>query len=350
MTKTFSIQLPVFSSGNRKSIVQNRKWVGMGALLITFAMCTAVAQAQQPGKIHRIGFLSGGVPGSSPDIEAFRQGLRDLGYVEGQNLVIEYRYTERKADRYPELLSDLVRLQVDVIIGDGTGATIAAKKATSTIPIVMTSTTDPVGNGLITSLARPGGNVTGLTNIGGELGEKLLELLKEINPRLTRVVIVIPGGPAPANKLFVKETEVPARALRIQLISLVVRGPEDYEGVVRAATKERANALLSRLPPGTPSADRKQFMDLAVKSRLSVVSGTNLDTEAGGLISYGRDPRESYRRAATYVDKILKGAKPADLPVEAPTKFEFVINLKTAKALNLTIPQSVLYRADRVIK
>ena len=313
-------------------------------------MCGAVAQAQQTGKVHRIGFLSGGVPGSSPDIEAFRQGLRDLGYVEGKNLVIEYRYTERKADRYPDLLSDLVRLKVDIIIGDGTGATIAAKKATSTIPIVMTSTTDPVGNGLITSLARPGGNVTGLTNIGGELGGKLLELLKEVIPRLTRVAIVIPGGPAPANKLFVKETEVPARALRVQLISLVVRGPEDYEGVVRAATKERANALLSRLPPGTPSADRKQFMDLAAKSHLPVVSGTNLDTEAGGLISYGRDPRESYRRAATYVDKILKGAKPADLPVEAPTKFEFVINLKTAKVLNLTIPQSVLYRADRVIK
>ena len=307
-------------------------------------------RAQQPAKVHRIGVLSGGVPGSSPDIEAFRQGLRDLGYVEGQNLVIEYRYTERKADRYPELLSDLVRLKVDVIIGDGTGATIAAKKATSTIPIVMTSTTDPVGNGLVASLARPGGNVTGLTNISGELGGKLVELLKEIVPRLTRVAIVIPGGLGAANKLFVKETEVPARALKIQLISLVVRGPEDYEGAVRAATKQRANALLSRLPPGTPSADRKQFMELAVKSRLPVVSATNLDTEAGGLISYGRDPRESYRRAATFVDKILKGTKPADLPVEQPMKFEFVINLKAAKQIGLTIPPNVLARADRVIK
>ena len=309
-----------------------------------------LAEAQQQAKVHRIGVLSGGVPGYSPDIEAFRQGLRDLGYVEGKNLVIEYRYTERKADRYPDLLSDLVRLKVDVIIGLGTGPTIAAKKATSTIPIVMTSTTDPVGNGLIASLARPGGNVTGLTNISGELGGKLLELLKEIDSRLTRVAIVLPGGLGAASKLFVKETEVPARALRVQLISLVVRGPEDYEGAVRAATKERANALLSRLPPGTPFADRKQFVELAVKSRLPVVSATNLDTEAGGLISYGRDPRESYRRAATYVDKILKGAKPADLPVEQPTKFEFVINLKTAKALNLTIPQSVLYRADKVIR
>ena len=233
--------------------VENPNWAGIVAIAVAFTMCGAVAQAQQAGKIHRIGFLSSGVPGSSPDIEAFRQGLRDLGYVEGKNLVIEYRYTERKADRYPDLLSDLVGLKVDVIIGDGTGATIAAKKATSTIPIVMTSTTDPVGNGLITSLARPGGNVTGLTNISGELGGKLLELLKEIVPRVTRVAIVIPGGGlGTANKLFLKETEVPARALRVQLISLVVRGPEDYEGAVRAATKERATLF-------SPAAARYSF-------------------------------------------------------------------------------------------
>jgi putative ABC transport system substrate-binding protein len=321
-------------------------------LPVTFLLATAFfAEAQQPVKVHRIGFLSGAVPGSSPDIEAFREGLRDLGYGEGKNLVIEYRYTERNANRYPDLLSDLVRLKVDVIIGDGTEATIAAKKATSTIPIVMTSATDPVGNGIIASLARPGGNVTGLSNISGELGGKLLELLKEIDPRLARVAIVIPGGrPGPANRLFIKETEGPARALGVQLISLVVRGPEDYEGAVRAATKERANALLSRLPPGTPYSQRKQFVELAVKSRLPVVSATNLDTEAGGLMSYGRDPRESYRRAATYVDKILKGAKPADLPVEQPTKLELVINLKTAKQIGVTVPQKVLIRADKVIK
>jgi ABC-type uncharacterized transport system substrate-binding protein len=313
------------------------------------ALCNSSA-AQQPAKLHRIGVLSGGVPGSSPDIEAFRQGLRDLGYVEGKNLVIEYRYSERDVNRYPDLLSDLLRLKVNVIICEGTSATIAAKKATSTVAIVMTSTTDPVGNGLIASLARPGGNVTGLTSIGLELGGKLLELLKEIDPRLSRVAIVIPGGPARANKLFVKETEIIARALRVHLTSLVVRGPDDYEDAVRAAIKERQNALLSRLPPGTPSAHRKQFMDLAAQSHLPVVSGTNLDTEAGGLISYGRDPNESYRRAATYVDKILKGAKPADLPVEAPTKLELVINLKTVKQIGLTIPQKVLARADRVIK
>jgi ABC-type uncharacterized transport system substrate-binding protein len=341
-------------SGQKSEVI---KGTALGTLLFGLSVFGVLllalsfpVQAQQTGKIYRIGFLSGAVPGSSPDIEAFREGLRDLGYVEGKNLVIEYRYTERKADRFPDLLSDLVRLKVDVIIGDGTGATSAAKKATSTIPIVMTSTTDPVGNGLIASLARPGGNVTGLSNVSGELGGKLLELLKEIDPRLTRVAIVIPGGQGAANKLFVKQTEVPARALRVQLISLVVRGPEDYEGAVRAATKERANALLSRLPPGTPSAHRKQFVELAAKSRLPVVSATNLDTEAGGLMSYGRDPRESYRRAATYVDKILKGAKPADLPVEQPTKLELVINLKTAKQIGVTVPQKVLIRADKVIQ
>ena len=308
------------------------------------------AEAQQGSKTYRVGFLSGGVPGSSPDIEAFREGLRELGYVEGKNLFIEYRHTEGNNARYPDLASELVRLKVDLIIGNGTTPTMAAKKATNTIPIVMTSTTDPVRNGLIASLARPGGNVTGLTNISSDVGGKLLELLKEIDPKLTRVAIVIPGGPATANKLFVQDTELPARELKVQLLTLVARGPEDYEGVVQAARKERANALLSRLPPGTPFAHRTQFMDLAGKSRIPVVSGQNLDVEAGGLISYGWDRRDLYRRAATYVDKIFKGANPADLPVEQPRKFELVINLKTAKQIGLTIPQKVLARADRVIK
>jgi putative ABC transport system substrate-binding protein len=332
------------------------KRVAVPSILIAVVLLAlgVTAEAQQLGKVHRIGILSGGFPGSSADIEAFRQGLRDHGYVEGKNLIIEYRYAEGKRDRYPDLVSDLVRLKVDVIIANGTEPTAAAKKATSTIPIVMTSSTNPERTGLIASLARPGGNVTGLTEISGELGGKILELLKEVVPRLTRVAIVLPssrsGELGAASKLFVKEIEVPARALTVQIISLVVRGPEDYEGAVRAATKERANALLSRLPPGTPSAHRKQFMDLAAKSRLPVGSGQNLDTEAGGLLSYGWDRRDQYRRAAIYVEKILKGSKPADLPVEAPLKFEFTINLKTAKALNLTIPQSVLYRADKVIK
>ena len=310
--------------------------------------------AQQLGTVHRIGVLSGGFPGSSPDIDAFRQGLRDLGYVEGKNLIIEHRYAEGKPDRYTKLVSDLLRLKVDVIVANGSAPTAAAKKATSTIPIVMTSSTDPERTGLIVSLAQLGGNVIGVTEISGELAGKLLELLKEVVPRLTRVGIVLPvsqtGELAAASKLFVKELELPARALTVQIISLAVRGPEDYEGAVRAANKERSNALLTRLPPGTPSAHRKQFMDLAAKSRLPVASGQNLDTEAGGLLSYGWDRRDLYRRAATYVDKILKGTKPGDLPVERPTKFEFVINLKAAKALDLTIPQSVLYRADKVIR
>jgi putative ABC transport system substrate-binding protein len=319
-----------------------------------FALCLPV-EAQQLGKVHRIGVLSGGSPGSSADIEAFQQGLRDHGYVEGKNLITEYRYAEGKRDRYPDLVSDLIRLKVDVIIANGTELTAAAKKATSTIPIVMTSSTDPERTGLIASVARPAGNVTGVTEISGELAGKLLELLREVIPRLTRVAIVFTASGqtaelGAASKLYVKEVEVPARALTVQIISLVVRGPDDYEGAVRAATKERANALLSRLPPGTPFAHRKQLMELAAKSRLPVGSGQNLDTEAGGLLSYGWDRRALYRRAATYVDKILKGAKPADLPVEQPKKFEFVINLKTAKRIGLTIPPNVLARADEVIK
>jgi putative ABC transport system substrate-binding protein len=303
------------------------------------------AEAQQPKTIPRIGFLAGA--GSAPP-QAFLQGLRDLGYVEGRNIAFEYQTAAFNAERYPDLAAELVRLKVDIIVTDTTGTALAAKKATTTIPIVMTTSSDPVGDGLIASMARPGGNVTGLTNIAGELGGKLLELLKEIVPTFARMAIVLPGGQA--DKRFLKGTEIPARALRVQLIPLVARGPEDYESTVRAATKERANGFLSRLGPRPSFAHRKKFMELAAKSRLPVVSGSNLDSEAGGLISYGRNPRESYRRAATYVDKILKGAKPADLPVEAPMKLELVINLKAAKQIGLTIPPNVLARADKVIR
>ena len=311
---------------------------------VLFAFCSTV-EAQQVGKVPRIGYLAGA--GSAPS-QAFLEGLRDLGYVEGKNIAFEYRSAGFNAERYGALAAELVGLKVDIIVADTTGTAMAAKKATTTIPIVMTTSSDPVGDGLIASMARPGGNVTGLTNIAGELGGKLLELLKEIVPNLARVAIVLPGGQA--DKLFLKETETPARALRVRLIPLVARGPEEYESTVRAATKERANGFLSRLGPRPSSAHRKKFMELAAKSRLPVVSGLNLDTESGGLISYGRDPRESYRRAATYVDKILRGAKPADLPVEAPMKLELVINLKAAKQIGLTIPPNVLARADKVIR
>jgi len=326
-------------------------------LATVLSALAALAQAQQSGKIHRLGVLSGGFPGPSPDMEAFRQGLRDLGYIEGKNLFIEYRHAEGQGSRYPELASDLVRLKVDVIVANGTELTRAAKQATSTIPIVMTSSTDPERTGLISSLAQPGGNVTGVTESSGALAGKQLELFKEIIPKLSRLAIVLPISGrtdvlAGASKVFVTELEAPARELSVQIIPipLTVRGPDDYEDAVRAATKERANALFSRLPPGTPFDHRKQLMQLATKSRLPVGSGQNLDTEAGGIMSYGWDRRDLYRRAATYVDKILKGAKPGNLPVEQPTKIELVVNLKTANEIGLTIPQRVLLKADRVIK
>jgi ABC-type uncharacterized transport system substrate-binding protein len=237
---------------------------------------------------------------------------------------------------------------VAIILADGTSPALAAKQATSKIPIVMTTSSDPVGTGLIASLARPGGNVTGLSSNSQELGGKNLALLKEIVPRLTRVVMPTPGSSS--DDIYLKGTEAPARALGVQLLPVIVRGPEDFENVFRVATQKRANALLSRLQPRTSSADRKQFVELVAKSRLPAVYVSTNWVESGGLISYGPDRIAMYRRAATYVDKILKGAKPADLPVEQPTKFEFIVNLKAAKQIGLTIPPNVLARADRVIK
>lgn len=313
------------------------------ALGVVFAF-SFTAEAQQP-KIPRIGYLTGA--GSAPS-QAFLQGLRDLGYVEGQNITIEYRSADGKRDRVPDLAAELVRLKVDIIVTDGSGATMDAKKATSTIPIVMTSSTDPVGTGLVASLARPGGNVTGLTSLTGELGGKNLELLKEIAPRISRVTILSAGGSS--NALFVKETEPTARALGLKLMHEVARGPADIEGAFRTIRKERANGLLLRLGPTFTSAQHKRVAELAAKSGLPTISTDRDWADRGGLIFYSADPNARYRRVATYIDKILKGTKPAELPVEAPTKFELVINLKTAKQIGLTISQSVLYRADRVIK
>ena len=347
---TFLLRGPMNTSSNINCPVWIKESEIRGIVLLCvmfFALCLPLEAQQRDKKLHRIGMLSGG----SPYVEAFREGLRELGYVEGKNVTIEYRYTEGKHDQYYEFLADLVRLKVDIIIADGSGLAAAAKKTTSTIPIVMTSSTDPVGQGLITSLARPGGNVTGLTSVTGELGGKLLELLKEIVPKLTRLAIVSQVlTDSTVNQLFIKEAEGSARAFEVQLISLVVRGPKDYEGAVRDASKNGANALYSRLGPSPSSADRTHFMQLAAKSRLATVSTRREDAEAGGLLSYSRDPRESYRRAAIYVDKILKGAKPADLPVEQPTKFELVINLNAAKQIGLTIPPNILTRADKVIR
>jgi len=317
-------------------------YLALGALLLALSFPVG---AQQPTKIARIGYLT--LAGPSPS-QTLLQGLRELGYVAGQNIAIEYRSADGKRDRLAQLAAELVRLKVDIIVADGAPPSLEAKKATGTIPIVMMSSTDPIGLGLIGSFSRPGGNVTGLTSISGELGGKLLELLKESVPGLNRVAIVSSGGDA--NVLFVKETEPPARALKVNFIHQVVRRPEDFESAFEAITKQRVNGLLSRLGPNFVPAQHKRFVEFAVKNRLPAISSDRDWIDSGGLIFYGADQNARQRRVATYIDKILKGAKPADLPVEAPTKFELVINLKTAKQIGLTIPQNVLARADKVIK
>jgi putative ABC transport system substrate-binding protein len=303
-------------------------------------------QAQEPGKIAWIGYLAGAGSGPSP---AFIQGLRDLGYIEGKNIGFVFRTTESRPERNADLAAELVHLKVDVIVTDTTGAALALKKATSTIPIVMTTSSDPIGSGLIASFARPGGNVTGLTSVTGELGGKLLELLKEVAPKVTRAGILGTGGLDSVNELFVKATEDPARALGVKLVPVLVQGPDDFEGAFRAMTKERVNGLLVRLA-FVYSDHVKRVAELAVKNRLPSISNARSWVNAGGLMAYGADPNFRYRRAATYVDKILKGAKPADLPVEAPTKFDLVINLKAAKQIGVTIPPNVVARADKVLK
>ena len=325
----------------------SHKIIFLALCAMLFALCSS-AEAQEGKKIPWIGYLAGS--GSAPN-PAFVQGMRDLGYVEGKNMAFVYRTMEGRRERYSDLTAELVRLKVDVIVTDVTSAALALKKATTTIPIVITSSTDPVATGLVASLARPGGNVTGLTNVGGELGGKLLELLKEITPSLTRVAILATHGSASgADEVFAKQTEVPARALGVQLIRVRVQGPDNIDGAFRTITKERANGLLMRLQPSLFSVHYNRVAEFTIKNRLPSIALVPAWANAGGLMSYGSDLNFQYRRAATYVDKILKGTKPADLPVEAPTKFELVINLKTAKQIGLTIPPNVLARADRVIK
>jgi putative ABC transport system substrate-binding protein len=336
-------------SPNLKSKIQNLKWAGIVAISVAFAMCGAVAQAQQPTKVPRIGFQSAASPAAlSARLDAFRQGLRELGYVEGKNIVIEYRYAEGKLDRLHEFAAEFVRLKVDVIVTAAPSSTRSAKEATSTIPIVMAFDIDPVGNGFVASLARPGGNITGLSALSPEISGKQLELLKEIVPKLSRVA-VFGDSTQPGNAQILRETELAAKALAVQLQYLEVRDPKDIETVFQEARKGRANAVLPMSIRVTVS-HRTQVADLAVKSRLPAIYDNPESVEAGGLMSYGVSIIDLYRRAATYVDKILKGAKPADLPVEQPTKFELVINLKAAKQIGLTIPPNVLARADKVIK
>ena len=318
-------------------------------LLATFLLTTVPSvEAQQPKKIPRIGFLAhGSLSAMRENVEAFRQRLRELGYVEEKTIAIEYRYAEGKGDRLPGLAAELVRLKVDVIVTAG-GAPVAqaAKEATSTIPIVFSGIGDAVAAGIVASLAKPGGNITGVSFLGPELAGKRLELLRETVPKVSRIAFLWDPG---MGSLALKPIEVAARELAVQLQSIEARSPNDFEGAFRAATRERAGALSVATHP-IFTQNRTRIVELAAKNRLPAIYGWKEFVDNGGLMSYGVSLPDLYRRAATYVDKILKGRKPAELPVEQPIKFEFIINLKAAKQIGLTIPHEVLGRADKVIK
>ena len=327
----------------------NRKWIRVVAIVITFAFGGTAAHAQQPTKLPRIGYLTAGtLSAQSARIEAFRQGLRELGYTEGKNLIIEYRQAEGKFDRLPALATELARLKVDIIISGGPTVTRAAKEATTSIPIVMVQDSDPVGSGFVASLAHPSGNITGLSTLAPELSGKRLEILKEIVPNLSRVAI-LGDSTEPANAQSLKEIEVAAKAFGFKLQYLDVLSPKDIETSFLAASKARTDAALF-LASAVYSPRRKEVAEFAVKNRLPAIYFNSEFVEDGGLMAYGVSFFDLYRRAATYVDKILKGRKPADLPVEQPIKFEFIVNLKAAKQIGLTIPPNVLVRADKVIR
>ena len=336
-------------SDNRKSKIQNLKLVVFATLVIAFVMCGAVAQAQQSKRVARIGYLSVLSPTSdSARLEAFRRGLRELGYADGQSITIESQYAEGKLDRLPDLAGELVRLKVDVMVVGGSTATRAAKNVTKLIPIVMAHGSDPVELGFVASLARPGGNITGLTHLAPELGGKRLELLKDIIAQLSRVAVLTDSG-TQGHGPQIKELDVAARALSLQLRLADVRGPNELESAFSAMTTERAGAFISLQLP-TLDRLRERIVDLAAKNRLPAMYPNSEYVETGGLMSYAADIVAMFRHSAVYVDKILKGTKPANLPVEQPKKFEFIINLKTAKQIGLTIPPNVLVRADKVIK
>jgi putative tryptophan/tyrosine transport system substrate-binding protein len=325
-------------------------------LLVTFALgllrAPLAVDAQPPKNAPRIGLLiTNSRATESTDIEAFRRGLQALGYVEGQNIIIEYRFADGNLEQLPPFAAELVRLNVAVIVTSGSPPTRAAQHATKTIPIVMTVVGDPIEAGFVTSLAKPGGNITGLTQISGQLNGKRLELLKEAVPEIARVVMFVDGTwTAQQRSEFVQEAQLAAQALGLTLQLLEVQGPHpDVDGAFSTATRQRAEALL--IPPGPVlNLHRKRVVDLAAQSRLPAMYFFRGFVEAGGLMSYGPSQPENFRRAATYVDKILKGAKPADLPVEQPMTFELVINLKTAEALGLTISPTLLFQATEVIR
>jgi putative ABC transport system substrate-binding protein len=343
-------------TASRERLAVSRKKTGENSMFRAIVVCLlltvfllTVAEAQQPPKIPRIGYLSVLSPSSdSARLEAFRQGLHELGYVDGQSMTIESRYAEGQLARLPDLAVQLVRLKVDVIVAGGSTAIRAAKNATKLIPIVMAHGSDPVALGYVASLARPGGNITGLTHLAPELGGKRLELLKNIIPQLTRVAILTDpgtGGHAPQ----MKELEVAAPALGLQLQAVEVRAPNELENAFSAMMTGRAGAFIGLQQP-TLDRLRGRIVDLAAKHRLPAMYPNSEYVETGGLMCYAADIVAMFRRSAVYADKILKGAKPADLPVEQPTKFEFVINLKAAKRIGLTVPPNVLARADKVIR
>jgi putative ABC transport system substrate-binding protein len=342
----FGLKIPPISSplGREWGKFVKNKIITLALCAMLFALCSP-AEAQQAKKVYRVGFL-----GDSPpyQITAFQQRLQELGWVEGQNIITEYRIEEARGERLPGLAAELVRLKVDLIVATSTRPAWIAKQATSTIPIVFAGASDPVEAGLVASLARPGGNVTGIRSLSAELGGKRLELLKEVVPKLSRVATLwIPSSPG--NQAQMKEVEVAARSLGVQFQPVGVEAPYDFDNAFSAIIKGRAGGLVPLSGPQF-SVERTRIIDLAAKHRLPTIYPEKSFVEDGGLMSYGRDVLEQYRRAASYVDKILKGTKPAELPVEQPMKFELIINLKTAKQLGLTIPPNVLARADRVIR
>jgi ABC-type uncharacterized transport system substrate-binding protein len=327
-----------------------RKITVLTLCALLFALC-AIAEAQQPKKVPRIGYLIAGTGTAfshSPSTDAFRQGLHDLGWTDGKNITIDYRWSEGKAERLPALAAELAALHPDVIFTGSPQAVFAAKKATATIPIVFVGIGDPVGMGVVSSLARPGGNITGLSNFSPELSGKRLELLKETFPKISSVAVLW-NGASPGHPLVLKQMEAAASLLGLKLQPVEVRSAGEFDGALEAVLGARVQAFV---PLGDPlmGAQRRRIVDFAAQYRLPAIYAAAEYAESGGLMSYGPDFTDQHRRAATYVDKILKGAKPADLPVEQPKKFEFVINLKTAKQIGLTIPPNVLARADTVIR
>jgi putative ABC transport system substrate-binding protein len=334
--------------GKEKDMKSKIAVLALSAML--FALCGSV-DAQQTGKIFRIGFLDPSTAsGSAGLVEVFLQELGKLGWIEGKNFIIEYRFGEQKPERVPELAADLVRLKVDLIVVSGITAALAAKKSTTTIPIVMTAVSDPVGAGLVASLARPGGNVTGFANFSFELNTKRLEILKDAVPKLARVGLLRPPGDSALTDLQLKELRPAAVALKLKLEEIETqRDPKGLESAFQTAKQKQVGAIMT-MATRSFFAERKRIVELAVKYRLPAIYPQKEYVDEGGLMSYGADSTDQFRRAAVYVDKILKGAKPADLPVQQSTKFEFVINLKVAKQIGLTIPARVLERANQVIR